>query len=201
MTQTILLADDSTTIQRLVTQTFDGGDYTVVSVSNGEAALRKFEEVRPSIVLADIYMPGKNGYEVCSFVKEHPVLGKTPVVLLVGAFEEFDAAEAERVSADGRINKPFEPQELLEMVFGMIADAGGVHIEESDEDILGLRDLFPELDLDGGRGNLSGEEIDAIADRVIQRLSVEVIEGIAWEVVPEIADRAVNDELKKRNED
>ena len=63
------------------------------------------------------------------------------------------------------------------MVFGMIADAGGVHIEESDEDILGLRDLFPELDPDGGRGNLSGEEIDAIADRVIQRLSVEVIEG------------------------
>ncbi len=203
MTQTILLADDSTTIQRLVAQTFDGLDYTVVSVSNGEAAVRKFEEVRPSIVLADIYMPGKNGYEVCSFVKEHSALGRTPVVLLVGAFEAFDAAEAERVNADGRIKKPFEPQELLELVSGMIDEAGasGAHIEDSDDDILGLKELFPELDPDAGSGELSGEEIDAIADRVIQRLSVEVIEGIAWEVVPEIADRAVNDELKKRNED
>ena len=81
------------------------------------------------------------------------------------------------------------------------AAAGGVHIEDSDDDILGLRELFPELDPDTGRGELSAEEIDAIADRVIQRLSVEVIEGIAWEVVPEIVDRVVNDELKKRNED
>lgn len=203
MTQTILLADDSTTIQRLVAQTFEDADYTVVSVSNGEAAVRKFEEVRPSIVLADIYMPGKNGYEVCSFVKAHPTMGKTPVILLVGAFEAFDEAEAESVSADGRIKKPFEPQELLDLVSGMIDDAaaGGVHIEDSDDDILGLRELFPELDPDTGRGELSAEEIDAIADRVIQRLSVEVIEGIAWEVVPEIVDRVVNDELKKRNED
>ena len=105
MTQTILLADDSTTIQRLVAQTFEDADYTVVSVSNGEAAVRKFEDVRPTIVLADIYMPGKNGYEVCSFVKAHPTMGKTPVILLVGAFEAFDEAEAENISlASGQVS-------------------------------------------------------------------------------------------------
>ena len=203
MKQTILLADDSTTIQRLVAQTFDGADYTVVSVSNGEAAVNRFEEIHPSIVLADIYMPGKNGYEVCSFVKEHPVLNKTPVVLLVGAFEAFDEAEAMRVRANGHIKKPFEPQELLDLISEMVGDApsGGPDMEDSDEDLMGLGDLFPRLDAQTGRGELSAEEIDGIADRVIQKLSVEVIEGIAWEVVPDIADRAVNDELKKRNAD
>ncbi len=203
MRQTILLADDSPTIQRLVAQTFEGADYTVVAVSNGEAALSKFDEVRPSIVLADIYMPGKNGYEVCSFVKHHPVLASTPVVLLVGAFEAFDEEEAERVEADGRIKKPFEPQELLEMVSGMIDDplVGPVPGEDSDDDILGLEELFPQVDQDGGPGELSGHEIDAIADRVIQRISRDVIEGIAWEIVPEIADKVVNEELKKHDED
>ena len=204
MTHTILLADDSPTIQRLVAQTFEGANYTVVAVSNGEAALSKFDEVRPSIVLADIYMPGKNGYEVCSFVKQHPVLASTPVVLLVGAFEVFDEEEAERVEANGRIKKPFEPQELLEMVSGMI-DApplvGPGPGEDSDDDILGLAELFPQVDQDSGPGELSGHEIDAIADRVIQRMSRDVIEGIAWEIVPEIADRVVNEELKKHNED
>ncbi len=202
MTQTILLADDSTTIQRLVAQTFEGADYTVVSVSNGEAAVRKLEEIRPSIVLADTYMPGKNGYEVCAFVKEHAELSTLPVILLVGAFEAFDESEAERVRANGHIKKPFEPQELLALVSGMIDDeaVGRVHIEDSDDDILGLGDLFPQLDPHSGRGELSGEEVEAIANRVIQRLSVEVIEGIAWEVVPDIAVRAVSDELKKRDE-
>ncbi len=203
MTQTILLADDSPTIQRLVAQTFEGANYTVVAVSNGEAALSKFDEVRPSIVLADIYMPGKNGYEVCSFVKQHPVLAATPVVLLVGAFEAFDEEEAERVEANGRIKKPFEPQELLEMVSGMIDDplVGPAPAQDSDDDILGLEELFPKVDQGGGPGELSGQEIDAIADRVIQRMSREVIEGIAWEIVPEIADKVVNEELKKHDED
>ena len=203
MTQTILLADDSPTIQRLVAQTFEGANYTVVAVSNGEAAVSKFDEVRPSIVLADIYMPGKNGYEVCSFVKQHPVLASTPVVLLVGAFEAFDEEEAERVEANGRIKKPFEPQELLEMVSGMIDDTlvGPGPGEDSDDDILGLEELFPQVDQDGGPGELSGHEIDAIADRVIQRMSRDVIEGIAWEIVPEIADKVVNEELKKHDED
>ena len=80
MKRLILLADDSLTIQRLVTQTFADGQFEVVSVSNGDAAIRKFEEVRPDVVLADIYMPGKNGYEVCSYIKNHPQLSGTPVV-------------------------------------------------------------------------------------------------------------------------
>ena len=201
--QTILVADDSPTIQRLVAQTFEGGSFVVVAVSDGDAAIEKFDEIRPSAVLADIYMPGKNGYEVCSFVKGHPVLDQTPVILFVGAFEAFDEDEAARVGASGKITKPFEPQELLDLVSGVIENPVAVPSEGGDpeDDILGLQELFPELPLDPGRGELSEVEIEVIADRVIQRLSSEVIEGIAWEVVPEIVDKLVREAIQKRNED
>ena len=111
--RTILLADDSPTIRRLVTQTFAEANFNVVEVSNGEAAIKILEEIRPSVVLADIYMPGKNGYEVCAYVRKHPTLNQTPVVLLVGAFEAFDEETAKRSGATANITKPFEPGALI----------------------------------------------------------------------------------------
>jgi len=125
MKRAILLADDSSTIHRLVERTFDGSEFSVVCVSNGEAAIRKLDEVQPAAVLADIYMPGKNGYEVCEFVRKHDGGSTTPVVLLVGAFEVFDEAEAERVGADGKITKPFEPKQLAELISGLVRGNGG----------------------------------------------------------------------------
>lgn len=116
MRRIILLADDSPTIQRLVTSTFAGGDFDIVSVSNGEAAVRKVEEIHPHVVLADIYMPGKNGYEVCSYVRQHPILSRIPVILLVGAFDAFDEEMATRIGATANITKPFEPQALVSLV-------------------------------------------------------------------------------------
>ena len=110
MKRLILLADDSPTIQRLVTQMFAGGEFDVVAVSNGDAAVRKFEEIRPDIVLADIYMPGKNGYEVCAAVKKHPELGDTPVVLLAG-FDEavvFVVVPPRPTAAIGNVAKQHE---------------------------------------------------------------------------------------------
>jgi CheY-like chemotaxis protein len=116
----ILLADDSPTIQRLVSQTFAGGEYDVICVSNGDAAIKRFEELRPDLVLADIYMPGKNGYEVCALVKKHPVLGGTPVVLLAGAFDAYDEETASQVGAATHITKPFEPQALVNLVVSLL---------------------------------------------------------------------------------
>ena len=116
MKRTILLADDSPTIRRLVRQTFAEGSYEIVEVSNGEAAIKRLDEVQPSIVLADIYMPGKNGYEVCSYVRNHSTLGDIPVVLLVGAFDAFDEEVARQSGATANITKPFEPGALIELV-------------------------------------------------------------------------------------
>src|SRR5262245_62075203 len=120
MPRTILLADDSPTIRRLVVQTFSDANFEIVEVSNGDAAIKALEEVRPSVVLADIYMPGKNGYQVCSYVRNHSTLGNTPVVLLVGAFDAFDEQSAREVGATANITKPFEPGALIELVTSIL---------------------------------------------------------------------------------
>src|SRR5205085_11449607 len=107
MANRILLADDSITIQKVVNLTFTDEGIDVVTVGNGELALKKLREEAFDLVLADIFMPGRNGYEVCDFVKGQPHLSHVPVILLVGAFEPFDRAEAGRVRADGHLTKPF----------------------------------------------------------------------------------------------
>ncbi len=84
MAKKILLADDSITIQKVVELTFSDGDYEVVAVNNGAKAIQKLSEMRPDIILSDIIMPEKNGYEVCEFVKSRPDFRNIPVVLLTG---------------------------------------------------------------------------------------------------------------------
>ncbi|HXG93446.1 MAG TPA: response regulator [Blastocatellia bacterium] len=116
MTGRILLADDSITIQKVVNRAFAEEGIEVVAVSNGDQAERQLAEVNPDLVLADIFMPGKNGYELCESIKQNPKSRHIPVVLLVGAFEPFDQTEAKRVRADDHLTKPFEFRALIETV-------------------------------------------------------------------------------------
>jgi CheY-like chemotaxis protein len=125
MQRTILVADDSPTIRRLVTQTFADGNFRIVEVNNGDAAIRTFDEVQPSVVLADIYMPGKNGYQVCTYIRTHPDFGQTPVVLLVGAFDAFDEDAAKKAGATASITKPFEPGALIDLVTSVLQPEEG----------------------------------------------------------------------------
>ena len=90
MPKNLLLADDSITIQKVVGITFQNEDYKVTSVDNGEDAINKARELRPDIILADVVMPRKNGYEVCETVKADAALRGIPVLLLAGTFEAFD---------------------------------------------------------------------------------------------------------------
>jgi len=126
MPKTILLADDSVTIQKVVGIVFATEDYQVTAVDNGEDALRKVREMRPDIVLADAVMPRMNGYELCQAIKADPQLADVPVLLLAGTFEPFDEARARAARADGHIAKPFESHALLsrvrEVVEGVTAE-------------------------------------------------------------------------------
>src|ERR1017187_4361424 len=97
----------------------------VVAVGNGEAAVRKISELRPDLVLADVFMPVRSGYEVCEYVKNDPALKHIPVILLVGAFDPLDEQEAQRVGADGVLKKPFVPPDpLIVMVKSALQRAG-----------------------------------------------------------------------------
>ncbi|HUF17926.1 MAG TPA: response regulator, partial [Thermoanaerobaculia bacterium] len=120
MPKRILLADDSITIQKVVELTFSDGDYEIVSANNGARALQKLAESMPDIILSDIIMPEKNGYEVCEFVKSHPEYRDIPVILLTGTFEPFDPDRAEKAGCDAVVTKPFESQSLINKVEELI---------------------------------------------------------------------------------
>jgi CheY-like chemotaxis protein len=123
MPKRILLADDSITIQKVVELTFSDGDYEVTAVNNGAKAIAKLSEMRPDIILSDIIMPEKNGYEVCEYVKSHPDFRTIPVILLTGTFEPFDPDRAEKAGSDAVVTKPFESQSLIQKVEELISQA------------------------------------------------------------------------------
>jgi CheY-like chemotaxis protein len=121
----ILVADDNSNIQKMVGLALKDQGIDVVAVGNGEAAVRKISDIRPDLVLADVFMPVRNGYEVCQYVKSDPSLAHIPVILLVGAFDPLDEQEAQRVGADGVLKKPFVPPEpLISMVKSALQRAG-----------------------------------------------------------------------------
>jgi CheY-like chemotaxis protein len=119
MKRRILLADDSVTIQKVIELTFMDEDYEVRAVSNGDEALALLPEVNPDFVIADVHMPGANGYEVCRRSKQ--LRPDVPVLLLVGTFEPFDEAQTRAVGADSFLKKPFDSQELLQRVQDLLA--------------------------------------------------------------------------------
>jgi CheY-like chemotaxis protein len=118
---TLLLADDSVTIQRVIELTFADEDVTVIAVSDGDQAIERLEASPPDIVLADIGMPGKNGYEVAQYIRQSPKLSHIPVLLLTGAFEPVDQARANEAGCDGVLAKPFEPQLVISRVKELLA--------------------------------------------------------------------------------
>src|SRR5262245_28365183 len=103
MPKTLLLADDSVTIQKVVGISFANEDIEITTVDNGRDAVTKARAIRPDIILADVVMPGMSGYEVCETVKADPSLRHIPVLLLTGTFEAFDQARATAVGAAGHV--------------------------------------------------------------------------------------------------
>ncbi len=137
----LLLADDSLTIQKVVNLTFADEGIEVITVGDGDSAMEKWSETAPDLVLADVHMPGLNGYEVCEKIKQSKNLRKTPVILLVGSFEPFDETEAERVGADGFLTKPFQSiRQLVGKVTQLLAPVNNVENTDLTESAAPLGD-------------------------------------------------------------
>ncbi len=113
MARKILLADDSVTAQNMGRKILADAGYDVVTVNNGSAALKRITEIKPDLIVLDVYMPGYSGLEVCQRIKDSAETEHVPVLLTVGKLEPFKPEEARRVRADGHIVKPFEASELL----------------------------------------------------------------------------------------
>src|SRR5512143_2371906 len=116
MAYKLLLADDSITIQKVGELTLSEEDFDVAAFGDGETALEGARRIVPDIVLADVFMPKMDGYELCGKLKEDPALNHIPVILLAGTFENYDDVRAAKVGADDHVTKPFESAELVTKV-------------------------------------------------------------------------------------
>ena len=119
----ILLADDSLTIQKVVELTFSDAETRLMAVGSGDRAVQALDDFQPDIVLADVVMPGRTGYEVCEAVKKRPGGAFVPVVLLTGTFEPFDRNRAELVGSDAIVTKPFDSHALQGLVRELVGKA------------------------------------------------------------------------------
>ncbi len=261
MTVKLLVADDSATIQKIIRLAFSLEDAVVETVSNGDAAMDAVRAFRPDIVLADVFMPGHNGYEVCERIKQDPELSNTPVMLLVGTFEPFDESEAVRVGCDAHLTKPFDTSEMIESVRSLVGEklmppdseaSDGASSENaqppvasnsnptstrvkdrvnpevwdsymSDSPILEIfdretRDAVNALSLwksgqvvSDGTPPVAGTEapengdplseklLNQIVDRVVRRISPDIIREVAWEVVPDLSEILIRQAIEEKD--
>lgn len=217
MARTILIADDSPTIRKIVELAFCDTDIRVECAQGGGEALDRLSAVRPDLVLADVVMPDPSGYELCRTIKasERPV----PVVLLAGTFEPFDAERARECGADGHLVKPFESDALRAKVHALLEtpgepagpplDARVEEVEEVEEalsvDVLpadpaSAADVAPAPEAPPASEPPAGfslEFVEAVADAVVRRLAPDVLREVALRVVPELATEIIRERIRE----
>ena len=240
--RTILLADDSVTIQKVVELTFVDEGYRVVAVGNGNDAAARLAETEPDIAILDVHMPGMSGFDLSRRVKEwRPTV---PVLLMVGTFEPFDKSEYAASGADAFLKKPFDSQELLRQVADLLRAANPApaaaaeELPEIDADLgepaWGNLELEPEPEIEpeaawaaSGPGpaaaaeappglravapiaepgaatplQLSDQDVERIARRVVEMLSEKVVREVSWEVIPDLAEVLIKDRIRELEKD
>src|SRR5271165_2817225 len=119
----ILLADDSPHAQRMGERILREEGFEVVSLTDGEAAVLRLADVDPDLILADVFLPGKSGFELCRHVKSDPHMRHVRVVLTAGLLEPFDEGEATRAGCDAILKKPFEASKVMETIHPLVKEA------------------------------------------------------------------------------
>lgn len=113
---TVYFIDDSATMREVIKIAFRRENINVVAYNDAASALSQIESSKPDIVITDVIMPDKDGYEVCQFIKGNANLSEIPVILMSGVVNKQVAERAFSVKADELIRKPFQPQDLITRV-------------------------------------------------------------------------------------
>jgi CheY-like chemotaxis protein len=219
MSRTILVADDSPTIRKIVELTFTDTDIRVEVADSGSAALDRIDALQPDLVLADVFMPDPTGYDLCRTIKasERPV----PVVLLAGTFEPFDSDLARDCGADAHLVKPFESEVLLDKVRTLLEPPIEPELEETEpldgatmaEQVLAVVSEDDEVEIavttdepveeaaepgpEAVSLPITQEFVDAVAEAVAQRISSDVVREIAAELVPQLASEIIRERIRE----
>jgi twitching motility two-component system response regulator PilH len=114
--QTVLIVDDSTTVRQMVSEQLKKSGFEVMEAVDGEEAMEKIRSHLPDLVVTDIVMPRKNGYDLTRWLKNDPKTKHIPVIMCTSKSEEFDVYWGLKQGADAYITKPYHPPDLIDAV-------------------------------------------------------------------------------------
>jgi CheY-like chemotaxis protein len=185
MTIRILVADDSITIQKIVAMAFENEDAEVEGIGDGQEAFDKVPEFKPDIVLADVEMPGLDGFELCRKIKGNPELASIKVLLLASDFEDFDEGRFKECQAENHISKPFKSDDIVQMVTQVMTGESAPEtvalpdsVEEKDDEP-SLEELLESVE------RLSTDSMEMTNDPVEDiPPSADLVESVEEEAVP-----------------
>jgi CheY-like chemotaxis protein len=112
----VYFIDDSATMREVIKIAFRREELDVITCHDASSAIDMMEHSAPDVVISDVIMPGRDGYEVCQYIKQHPRYAQTPVILMSGVVNKGVAERAFAVHANELIRKPFQPQDLIARV-------------------------------------------------------------------------------------
>ncbi len=182
----ILLADDSPHAQRMGERILREEGFEVVTVTDGETAIVRLADVDPDLVLADVFLPKKDGYEICRHVKNNPKHRYTRVVLTAGLLEPVDDEQARSAGSDGVIKKPFEASvvvgtikpliEAAQFARGLLAEPSSLPLSPSPPPPLpaATPPQQPELDPERVRAAIT-LALDAAMPKLIEEITERVL--------------------------
>jgi two-component system alkaline phosphatase synthesis response regulator PhoP len=155
MAQRILVVDDDRKITRVIQSYLEQAGMIVLVAHDGDSAVHHIKRERPDLILLDLMLPGKSGWEVIAWLRADAHLAATPVLMLTARVEDTDKIRGLELGADDYVTKPFNPLELVARIKAILrrarAELTAPHILESG----GLR-----LDLDGHTLLRDGEPVD-----------------------------------------
>ncbi len=113
----ILVVDDNPDNANIIRDYLESKGYPITVAYNGDEALKAFGEVKPALVLLDVMMPGRDGWQVCREMKQHPTLGKgVRIVMVTALYDWVNKRQALQTGADDFVEKPFELAKLAAAV-------------------------------------------------------------------------------------
>ncbi|HET7752377.1 MAG TPA: response regulator [Anaeromyxobacteraceae bacterium] len=122
MSKRVLIADDEPNIVMALEFLMQHGGYEVRTAGDGDEAVAALSDFHPDLVLLDLMMPKRNGYEVCQWIRATPALARTKVVMLTAKGRDVDVEKGFGVGADAYVTKPFATKDLVEKVRRLLGE-------------------------------------------------------------------------------